>query len=120
MGNSNSRAGVNSRVDAFLLGVGVELELILLIRDEVGVDSFNPECSWSGVVLIRSGVQVELEFALFSNSDSTPIYLMTSKRTTKKLHRCPQRWATPTPELELTPELEWEWLTPGVAHLWDE
>jgi hypothetical protein len=48
---------------------------------------------------------------------------MTSKRTTKKLHRCPQRWATPTPELELTPELtlfysELEWLTPGVPHLW--
>jgi len=48
---------------------------------------------------------------------------MTSKRTTKKLHRCPQRWVTPTPELELTPKLtlfysELEWLTPGVAHLW--
>jgi hypothetical protein len=38
MGNSNSRAGVNSRVDAFLLGVGVELELILLIQDKVGVE----------------------------------------------------------------------------------
>ncbi len=57
MGNSNSG------VDAFLLGVGLELELILLIRDGVGV---------------------ELELALFSNSDSTPIDLMTSKRPTKK------------------------------------
>ncbi len=66
MGNSNSGAGVNSGVGAFLLRVVVELEL-----------------------------------ALFSNSDSTPIDLMTSKRTTKKLHRCPQRWATPTQELEL-------------------
>jgi hypothetical protein len=28
MGNSNSGAGVNSGVDVFLLGVGVELELI--------------------------------------------------------------------------------------------
>jgi hypothetical protein len=65
MGNSNSGAGVNSGVDPFLLGVGV--------------DSFNPEWSWSGVALTRSGVQVELKLALFSNSDSTPIDLMTSK-----------------------------------------
>jgi len=47
------------------------------------------EWSWSGVTLTRSGVGVELELALFSNSDSTPIDLMTSKRTTKKLHKCP-------------------------------
>jgi hypothetical protein len=38
MGNSKSGAGVNSGVDAFLLGVGVELELILLIQDKVGVE----------------------------------------------------------------------------------
>jgi hypothetical protein len=38
MGNSNSGAGVNSGVDAFLLGVGVELELIFLIRNGVGVE----------------------------------------------------------------------------------
>ncbi len=61
-------------------------ELILFIRDGVGVE-------------------LELELTLFSNSDSTPIDLMTSKKTTKKLRRCPQRWATPTPELKLTPEL---------------
>jgi hypothetical protein len=99
MGNSNSEAGVNSGVYAFLLGVGV--------------DSFNPGCSWSGVALTRSGVQVELELALFSNS---AIDLITSRRTTKKLHRCPQRWATPTPELTLFYS-ELEWLTHGVAHL---
>jgi len=45
----------NSGVDAFLLGVGV--------------DPFNPGWSWSGVALTRSGVQVELELALFFNSD---------------------------------------------------
>ncbi len=62
---------------------------------------------------------MELELAFFSNCDSTPIYLMASKRTTKKLHGCPKRWATPTPELTLfyselelvllTLELELEW-----------
>jgi hypothetical protein len=88
-------------------------------------DSFNTGWSWSGVALTRSGFQVELELALFSNSDSIPIDLMTSKRTTKKLHRCPQRSATPTPELELTPELtlfysELEWVTLGVAHVWGQ
>ncbi len=62
----------------------MELELILLIRDGVGVE-FNRSRSW--------------------HFFPTPIDLMTSKRTTKKLHRCPQRWATPTPELELTLEL---------------
>ena len=38
MGNSNSGAGVNSGVDTFLLGVGVELELKFLIRYGVGVE----------------------------------------------------------------------------------
>ena len=50
----------------------------------VGVEFCILEWSWSGVALTRSGVQVELELALFSNSDSTPTDLMTSKRTTKK------------------------------------
>jgi hypothetical protein len=38
MANSNSGAGVNYGVDAFLLGVGLDLELILFIRDGVGVN----------------------------------------------------------------------------------
>ncbi len=52
MGKSNSEAGVNSKVDAFLLGVRVELELVLLTLelelewsfeniDGVGVAIFN-------------------------------------------------------------------------------
>jgi len=62
--------------------------------------------SWSGVALIRSGVQVELELALFSNSDSTPTDIMTSKRTTKKLHRCPSVNALEERKIEIYKEKE--------------
>jgi hypothetical protein len=86
MGNSNSGVGV------FLVGVGV--------------DFFNPEWSWSGVALTRSGVHVELELALFSNSDSTPKDIMTTKRTTKKLHRCPSVNALEERKIEIYKEKE--------------
>ncbi len=54
--------------------------------------------------MTRSGVQVELELALFSNSDSTPTDLMTSKRTTKKLHRCPAVNALEEKKIEIYKE----------------
>ena len=56
--------------------------------------------------MTRSGVQVELELALFSNSDSTPTDLMTSKRTTKKLHRCPSVHAPEERKIEIYKEKE--------------
>jgi hypothetical protein len=49
--------GVNSGVDAFFTGVGVELELNLLVD----------RWSWSGVGSIRSGAEVELELNLLSD-----------------------------------------------------
>jgi hypothetical protein len=81
---------------------------------------------------------VELELAFFSNFDSTPTDLMTSKRTTKKTTYTTSGMGNSNSgagvnsgvdaflpgvgvELELvlpTLELELEWLTPGVAQLW--
>ena len=49
---------------------------------------------------------MELELALFSNSDSTPTDLMTSKRTTKKLHRCPSVHAPEERKIEIYKEKE--------------
>jgi hypothetical protein len=72
----------------------------------VGVDFFNPEWSWSGVALTQSGVQVKLELALFSNSDSTPTDIMTSKKTTKKLHRCSSVNALEERKIEIYKEKE--------------
>jgi hypothetical protein len=89
MGNSNSG------VDAFLLGIGVELEL-----------------PWPGV---------EFKWSWSWHFFPTPIQLRLiswrARERQKKLHRCPQRWATPNPELTLFYS-KLEWLTPGVAYLW--
>jgi hypothetical protein len=58
------------------------------------------------ILLIRNGVGVELELALFSNSDSTPTDLTSSKRTTKKLHRCPSVNALKERKIEIYKEKE--------------
>ncbi len=75
----------NSGVDAFFSRSwsGVRVDSSNPEWSGVRVDSSNPEWSGSEVAWIRSGVQVELELALFSISDSTLTDLMTSKRTTK-------------------------------------
>ena len=62
MGNSNSELELTPELPLFFTGVGVELELNLLIH----------RWSWSGVKITRSGVGEELDLMHFVNSNSTP------------------------------------------------
>ena len=96
-----------SGVGLICVGAGVELEWLFQICT----------WSWSGVGAARSGVEMELELTPFLNSVSTPFQnRLISWFCGEKSNEIDLRWATSTPELELTPELtlsqpelEWSW-----------